>query len=141
MFRQRYVNRRSVKTINTFFFVALVMRLCNSKRLLATTSTNHFNQKWRQERGLPLNPNASGPLTDGPDYSFLDGRPTPYTVGQKNRVLKHQQLVESIIKLTGEVDFAVTRHAKLQQQEQAAKQKVLDSKLKPKGIELLKKKT
>ncbi|KAJ8942525.1 hypothetical protein NQ318_005229 [Aromia moschata] len=26
------------------------------------------NQKWRQERKLPANPNANGVLTDSPDY-------------------------------------------------------------------------
>ncbi|RZC37732.1 deoxynucleoside kinase-like [Asbolus verrucosus] len=96
--------------------------------------------KWRQQRGLPLNPNACGVLTDSPDYSFLDGRPTPYGSRQKKRILKQQELTQQIIELTSEVDFAVERHKQLQQEEQRRRQEILDNKLKPKGIELLKKK-
>lgn len=36
--------------------------------------------KWRYARGLPRNPNTAGPLTDLPDYTFMDGRPTPLGV-------------------------------------------------------------
>ncbi|XP_044269818.1 39S ribosomal protein L52, mitochondrial [Tribolium madens] len=114
--------------------------LLTSRRCFGTTQTIHLNQKWRQQRGLPLNPNSCGVLTDGPDYSFLDGRPTPYGVGQKKRIMKNQELTEQIIKLAGEIDFAVERHNKLTQEENNRKQKILDNKLKPKGVELLKKK-
>ena len=45
-------------------------------------------------RGLPRNPNASGPLTDKPDFSFIDGRPTPLGKGQKRRmILNHLRAV------------------------------------------------
>lgn len=40
-------------------------------------------------RGLAKNPNSYGPLTDGPDYSFLDGRPTPPGSGKIKRAEKH----------------------------------------------------
>lgn len=89
---------------------------------------------------MPVHPNSCGPLTDGSDYSFLDGRPTPYGVGQRERILKHQQLTEQIIKLAGEIDFAVERHGNMVQEKNERKQRILDNKLKPKGIELLKKK-
>lgn len=35
---------------------------------------------WRRNRRLPKNPTSSGPLTDLPDYSYMDGRPTPLGV-------------------------------------------------------------
>lgn len=35
---------------------------------------------WRRNRRLPKNPTSSGPLTDLPDYSFVDGRPVPLGV-------------------------------------------------------------
>lgn len=35
---------------------------------------------WRQRRRLPKNITSAGPLTDLPDYSFVDGRPTPLGV-------------------------------------------------------------
>lgn len=30
---------------------------------------------WRQNRRLSKNPTSEGPLTDLPDYSYIDGRP------------------------------------------------------------------
>lgn len=35
---------------------------------------------WRRNRRLPKNPTSSGPLTDLPDYSYMDGRPAPLGV-------------------------------------------------------------
>lgn len=49
-------------------------------RNISCTSKLHLDQKWREERGLPANPNEFGPLTNLPDYTFLDGRPTPMGV-------------------------------------------------------------
>lgn len=45
-----------------------------------TTCINGGNYKWRYARGLPKNPNTAGPLTDLPDYTFIDGRTTPLGV-------------------------------------------------------------
>lgn len=39
----------------------------------------------------------------------------------------------------GEIDFAVERHANMQEEEKQRRQKILDSKLKPKGDLLLQK--
>lgn len=47
---------------------------------LACTQVAHMKQ-WRVSKGLSANRNAEGILTDGPDYTFLDGRPTPLLVG------------------------------------------------------------
>lgn len=47
---------------------------------------------WFYSRGLPKNPNASGPLTDNKDFSFVDGRPTPLGKGQKRRIISNQLL-------------------------------------------------
>lgn len=44
-----------------------------------------------------------------------------------------------IIKLVGEIDHAVEKHAKLQKENEQRRQQILDSKLKPKGHLLLKK--
>ncbi|CAH1980422.1 unnamed protein product [Acanthoscelides obtectus] len=99
-----------------------------------------LDQKWRKERGLPLNPNVHGVLTDSPDYTFLDGRLTPYGVGQKMRILKQKEVLSQVIDLTEEVDFAVERHNRLLIEEENKKKAILDKKLKPKGLALLKKK-
>jgi hypothetical protein len=45
-----------------------------------TSKFTLLDQKWRDEKGLPANPNAEGPLTNLPDYTFMDGRPTPLGV-------------------------------------------------------------
>lgn len=49
-------------------------------RQFSCTMIRALDRKWRERRGLPENPNAFGPLTNLPDYSFLDGRPTPLGV-------------------------------------------------------------
>ena len=41
---------------------------------------------WRQSAGLPKLQTARGPLIDMPDYSFVDGRPAPPSVGQIKRI-------------------------------------------------------
>lgn len=46
-----------------------------------------------------------------------------------------------IVKLIGEVDYAVKRHAKMQEEEEQRRQQIFDSKLKPKGDLLLPKQT
>lgn len=53
----------------------------NSCRNINTTGTLANNAKWREERGLCRNKTAHGPLTDLPDYTFMDGnRLTPLGV-------------------------------------------------------------
>lgn len=55
----------------------------NSCRNIETTSYRTIDMKWREERGLHKNPNAHGPLTDFPDYTFMNGdRPTPLGVSE-----------------------------------------------------------
>ncbi|KAK4876660.1 hypothetical protein RN001_009166 [Aquatica leii] len=108
-------------------------------RYVQTTGISCLDQRWREARGLPMNPNASGVLTDAADYSYLDGRPVPYGTRQKNRIIKQKQITETIIKLSGEIDFAVERHKQLQIDEEQRKQQIISNKLKPKGLTLLKK--
>lgn len=35
---------------------------------------------------------AWGPLVDGPDYTFLDGRPTPLRSGQRRRAKQQKEV-------------------------------------------------
>ncbi|XP_017782559.1 PREDICTED: 39S ribosomal protein L52, mitochondrial [Nicrophorus vespilloides] len=105
---------------------------CQS-RYLSISAVRPLIQKWRQDRGLPLNPNAYGVLTDKADYTYLDGRPTPYGSHQKKRILKQRELAEKIITLSKEIDFAKENHQQRLKAEQAARQAILDSKLKPKS--------
>lgn len=107
---------------------------------MSTSSTNCLDQKWRQQKGLPLNPNAQGVLTDSPDYTFLDGRPTPYGVRQRHRLEKQKEYAETVMKLSKELDFAVEHHKQKEIAETERRQQILDNKLKPKGLLLLRKK-
>lgn len=109
-------------------------------RNICKTSVLCLNQKWRKERGLPLDPYSYGVLTDTPDYSYLDGRSTPYGVGQRRRQAEQKQLAQQIIELTKEIDFAVNRNTKLIEGEKITKENIISNKLIPKGIALLKKK-
>lgn len=109
-------------------------------RFISTTSTKCLDQRWREQRGLPVNPNKYGVLTDSPDFSYLDGRATPYGVRQRKRMLKQKEVAEQIMQLTKEVDFAVERHEKLQLEEEQKIKEIIANKLKPKGLLLLKNK-
>jgi hypothetical protein len=55
----------------------------NSKKLICTSSINFLDQRWRKKMKLPKNPNAEGPLTNLPDYTYMDGRVTPLGVSFK----------------------------------------------------------
>ncbi|XP_076176808.1 mitochondrial ribosomal protein L52 [Ptiloglossa arizonensis] len=102
-----------------------------------TSSVTFLNQQWRRTKGLVKNPNSYGPLVNLPDYSFKDNRPVPYGSKQFQRIKKHQEFGKRILKLVGEIDYAVEKHAKLLKQKEETKQQILDGKLKPKGQLLL----
>ncbi|KAM0737128.1 Large ribosomal subunit protein mL52 [Formica fusca] len=99
----------------------------------------YLNQRWREKRGLTVNPNAFSPLTNLPDYTFKDGKPTPLGIRQKARLDRQRNYAARIIKLVAEIDYAVERHAKMQEEEKQRRQQILDNKLKPKGDLLFKK--
>lgn len=56
------------------------------------------------------------------------------------RVLLQRDLAQKIVSGSWEIDFAIDRHKKQQEEEVQAKKNILDSKLKPKGHLLIKKK-
>ncbi|KAF5270007.1 hypothetical protein FQR65_LT05806 [Abscondita terminalis] len=122
-------------------FVQILQKSCSIRlvRGIQTTSFNCLDQRWREARGLPMNPNASGVLTDSADYTYLDGSPVPYGTRQKNRINKQKEIAQRIIQLSSEIDYAVERHQKLRIDEEQRKQNIIHNKLKPKGVSLLKK--
>lgn len=107
-------------------------------RNLSTTSTL-ANQHWREDHGLPLNPNSDGPLTNLPDYSFVDGRTTPLGTNQKKRIEHQQEIARKMVSAIKELDYAKKRHAEMKASKEAEKKQILENKLKPKGHLLLKK--
>ncbi len=107
---------------------------------------------------MPRNPNAYGPLTDKRDFSFLDGRAVPMGSGQVKRALKQKNyavrkillkqtqflanfninnlllnLQERIFQIVKEMDFAVYRNQRIQQETEDRNQAILKSKFKAKG--------
>jgi len=81
-----------------------------------------------------MNPNKYGSFADSPDYTYLDGRPTPLGSSRLKRALKQREFTKKIVQFSQEMDFAVDLNEKRKEQEAARKQRVLERKLKPKGI-------
>ncbi|XP_041987774.1 39S ribosomal protein L52, mitochondrial [Aricia agestis] len=90
-------------------------------------------KQWRVERGLPINKNAEGMLTDGPDYTFLDGRPTPLLQKQKKRMLQQREFASKIVELSAELDFAKKRYQDNLRAEQEERDSIIRNRLRPKG--------
>ncbi|KAG8222308.1 hypothetical protein J437_LFUL001850 [Ladona fulva] len=96
-----------------------------------------LDQNWREERGLPRNPNSYGPLTDGPDFRYLDGRPTPVGSRLKSRLLKQREHAAKIIQFSKEMDFALELHKQKTNEAENSRKRIIASKLKEKGKPLL----
>lgn len=62
-----------VNKARVLLLVTVISRLFSGTPVLET-------KQYRVERGLSVHKNSEGVLTDGPDYTFLDGRPTPLLV-------------------------------------------------------------
>ncbi|XP_017150606.1 39S ribosomal protein L52, mitochondrial [Drosophila miranda] len=111
-----------------------------AQRYVAVTTALAIDQKWREDKGLPENPNAFGPLTNLPDYTFLDGRPTPLGSNQKKRLVRQQEIATKIVELSGELEFAKQRYERQRVAAATEKQRIIQNKLKPKGHLMLKQK-
>ena len=59
----------------TFQFITV-----NSKKFFHTSQIQFIDQAWRLKMRLSVNPNTESPLTYLPDFSYMDGRPTPLGV-------------------------------------------------------------
>ncbi|CAH0730017.1 unnamed protein product, partial [Brenthis ino] len=120
----------------------LVKGICLSQhavisRSLCCTPSMYIKQ-WRIEHGLSVNRTAEGILTDGPDYTFLDGRPTPLLQKQKKRMLKQQDYATKIVTLCSEIDFAKKRYQDMLNAKEEERRKIISNRLKPKGRALSK---
>ncbi|MPC08650.1 39S ribosomal protein L52, mitochondrial [Portunus trituberculatus] len=80
---------------------------------------------------------AHGPLIDGPDYTFLDGRPTPLRIGQIRRARAQREAATKVVQLMSEVQFAIQREKQLKQEQEDTRQQTIASKLKAKGHKML----
>uniref|UniRef100_A0A182P0L4 Large ribosomal subunit protein mL52 n=1 Tax=Anopheles epiroticus TaxID=199890 RepID=A0A182P0L4_9DIPT len=79
-------------------------------------------------------------LTHLPDYTFMNGRVTPFGSNQKKRIMQQREIAKQIVTLSKEMDFAVERQERIKAAAEEAKRKLLAERLKPKGYLLLKQK-
>lgn len=61
---------------------AFLFLLVNNSKLIHTSVVKCLDQDWRSKQRLPVNPNSESPLTSLPDFTYMDGRPTPLGVSQ-----------------------------------------------------------
>ncbi|XP_043273537.1 39S ribosomal protein L52, mitochondrial [Venturia canescens] len=100
------------------------------------SATVFLDDRWRAKNRLTKNPNASGPLTNYADYSFKDGRPAPFGVKQMIRMNKQREFFAKIKEYSQDMDETVERHKLMEEEKARERQKILDSKLKPKGYKM-----
>lgn len=68
--------------------------------------------RYRQRKGLPASPCASGALTDEPDWSYPDGRPGQMNKGQTNRYLRDQTLAQSMVDFNKQFETIIANRSK-----------------------------
>ncbi|CAH1778591.1 unnamed protein product [Owenia fusiformis] len=117
-------------------FRGLVLRLPRldviTHRAIATTVPNSAGEKWRLQHGKARCGNEYGPLTDLPDWSYVDGRPAPLNRGQVRRIEERKQLAEQIREGISDLQFAIANHEYRTKKQQDERQAIKDSKFKPK---------
>lgn len=59
--------------------------------------------RYRFRKGLAPDPKVSGPLTDDPDWSYIDGRPGQMNKAQSKRYLRDQEFGTQITKYMNEL--------------------------------------
>jgi hypothetical protein len=63
--------------------------------------------RWREQAGLPRRYQSPTPLTDLPEFSFVDGRGAgPLTLGRRAKYLRDQMFAQEIIQITGQMKEA-----------------------------------
>ncbi|XP_060877221.1 large ribosomal subunit protein mL52 [Metopolophium dirhodum] len=111
----------------------LGINLFRNIRYFSTSYCLRLDMSWRTLKKLPLNPMDRGVLTDGADYIFLDGRPTPFGMKQKRKLLLQREYAKKIVQLSESLDIAKERYAMKVGEEEEKIKHVLDRKLRPKG--------
>ncbi|XP_075716809.1 large ribosomal subunit protein mL52 [Rhinoderma darwinii] len=74
------------------------------KRSLHSSALLCAGQDWRIGHGFARSGSEYGPLTDLPDWSFVDGRPAPPWKGQTRRKEENKELASRIVMLSNEID-------------------------------------
>lgn len=111
-----------------------------SIRAFSSTCVTHAGKKWRLENGLARGGSEYGPLTDLPDWSFADGRPSPPLKGQIRRQKQREEFARRAVYLNAEVDEGMKQWCERKEAEKQKEEHVKSLLLKPKGNLLLKNK-
>ncbi|XP_063440409.1 large ribosomal subunit protein mL52-like [Mytilus edulis] len=104
-----------------------------SRQIHVSSRKEKGSAKWRISQGQARSGNEYGLLTEMPDYSFLDGRPTPLSLRQQKRRQEKIEVAKDIMKKLGQIDFAKERFELQEQSRQQQRQSLLDNKLKAKS--------
>ncbi|XP_076449329.1 large ribosomal subunit protein mL52-like [Babylonia areolata] len=75
-------------------------------------------------------------LYDLPDFTYLDGRPTPLTKEQLEKKEKNYHLAKRIVMLVNEMEQAKSTHLKRIEAEDTRRKDIIGSKLKQKSNDL-----
>ncbi|PIK58047.1 putative 39S ribosomal protein L52, mitochondrial [Apostichopus japonicus] len=98
-----------------------------------SSATCSAGTKWREENNLPRSGNEYGPLTDRPDWSYADGRPSPPSKGAIKRKQQQEELAIRIDQLAEEVLMAKENYQRSLQATADEEVKRQRRQLKPKG--------
>ncbi|CAK9294935.1 unnamed protein product [Gordionus sp. m RMFG-2023] len=72
-------------------------------------------------------------LNKGPDWSYLDGRPTPLNGGQYRRKIAEIEMSKTIVKLNEEIENTLKMHNEQEMNISLERERIRNNKLKPKG--------
>ncbi|ELT93178.1 hypothetical protein CAPTEDRAFT_201398 [Capitella teleta] len=82
-----------------------------SSRSLSLSASCCVGRQWRMERGLPPKGNEYGPLTEIPDWSYADGRPTPIHKGELRRRERNKVLMTSVVEMLDDMKTGKKIHS------------------------------
>ncbi|KAM4049122.1 large ribosomal subunit protein mL52 [Anomaloglossus baeobatrachus] len=104
------------------------------KRSLHINAWLCASQDWRIKHGFARSGSEYGPLTDLPDWSFVDGRPAPLWKGQNRRKEENKELASHIIMLSNEIDQGMEKWTEKQESLKEQQQSKQKNRLKTKAI-------
>ncbi|XP_073491079.1 large ribosomal subunit protein mL52-like [Aquarana catesbeiana] len=96
--------------------------LCTFKRNLQRNAVLFAGQDWRKQHCFARSDSEYGPLTNLPDWSFADGRPTPLWKGQIRRQEENKALSSRIVLLSDEIDEGTKKWSEKQEKENLKQQ-------------------
>ncbi|XP_074838844.1 LOW QUALITY PROTEIN: large ribosomal subunit protein mL52 [Carettochelys insculpta] len=111
----------------------LAARLAAAPRHLHCGAPRPAVGRWRAEQGLAPSSSGYGPLRDLPDWSFVDGRPTPPWKGQIRRRQEDEAFARRVAMLARELDEGLRRWREQQRRTQEAEEQMTQKQLQPKG--------